>query len=191
MTLDDMVRGYGDPHIDDRAEEAPMPAVPIADRPIIPRDYGIPRSTDGLLAWDHVDERLAAATVYWLATSGPGGVPRVRPLDGLWHAGVLYVGGSPATRWARDLATNSHVAVHLDDGSDVVILEGEAELLEDGVDHDTATTLTAMSNAKYPQYGMTIDMYEQGPGPYAIRPRRAFGWTSFPADVTRYRWDAD
>ncbi len=161
---------------------------PTADRPRIPTEYGIPRSTKGLLAWSHLVERLLAATVYWVATCGPGGVPRVRPLDGLWHAGVLYVGGSPKTRWARDLAENPRVAVHLDDGGDAVILEGEAELLEHGVDATLAVTLAELSNAKYPQYGMTPEMY-RGPGQFAIRPRLAFGWTSFPRDVTRFRFD--
>ncbi|HYH92087.1 MAG TPA: pyridoxamine 5'-phosphate oxidase family protein [Candidatus Saccharimonadales bacterium] len=161
--------------------------IPTADRPSIPKEYGIPRSTSGLLDWSHVDRRLTEATVYWLSTSGPGGVPRVRPVDGLWVDGVLYVGGSPATRWARDLATNPLVAVHLDDGTDVAILEGEAELLEHGVGDELAVRLAALSNAKYPQYGMTPESYA-GPGPYAIRPHRAFAWTSFPADVTRFRF---
>ena len=158
---------------------------PKADRPLIPKEYGIPTSTTGLLPWAHLDDRLGASTVYWLATSGPGGVPRVRPLDGLWHAGVLYVGGSPQTRWVRDLIANPEVSVHLDDGSDVVILEGTAELLEQGVARPVAESLAAMAGVKYPQYGMTVESYT-GPGPIAIRPRRAFGWTSFPRDVTRY-----
>ena len=72
---------------------------PTADRPAIPREYGIPTTTEGLLPWAHLDRRLSEATVYWLATAGPGGIPRVRPLDGLWLDGVLYVGGSPETRW--------------------------------------------------------------------------------------------
>ena len=158
---------------------------PTADRPRIPKEYGIPSSTKGLLPWAHLDERLAEATVYWLATSGPGGVPRVRPLDGLWHDGVLYVGGSPETRWVRDLVDNPQVSVHLDDGSDVVILEGTAEVLEHGVERSIAEALAAMAEAKYPQYGMTVESYT-GPGPIAIRPQRGFGWTSFPKDVTRY-----
>jgi len=161
---------------------------PTADRPRIPAEYGIPTTTKGLLPWSHADERLRAATVYWLATSGPDGTPRVRPLDGLWHEGVLYVGGSPETRWARDLEANPKVAVHLDDGTDVVILEGEAELLEHGVGPELAVTLADLSNVKYPQYGMTPEMYS-GPGPFAIRPRVAFGWTSFPKDVTKFRFD--
>lgn len=160
-------------------------STPTADRPVIPKEYGIPTTTSGLLSWAHLEERLAKATVYWLATSGPGGVPRVRPLDGLWHEGVLYVGGSPATRWVRDLVANPQVSVHLDDGGDVVILEGIAELLEHGVARPVAESLAAMAGAKYPQYGMTVESY-MGPGPIAIRPRKAFGWTSFPKDVTRY-----
>lgn len=164
-----------------------MTNTPTADRPQVPAGYGIPRSTNGLLDWAHADARLREAMVYWVATSGPGGVPRVRPLDGLWHDGVLYVGGSPETRWARDLEANPRVSVHLDDGSDVVIIEGEAELLH-GVSPELAVTLADISNAKYPAYGMTPESYA-GPGPYAIRPRLAFGWTSFPKDVTRFRFD--
>jgi hypothetical protein len=160
---------------------------PTADRPRIPAEYGIPTSTKGLLDWAHADERLRAATAYWVATSGPDGTPHVRPLDGIWHAGVLYVGGSQETRWARDIAVNPRVSVHLDGAADVVILEGEAELLEHGVGPDLAVTLAELSNGKYPQYGMTPESYA-GPGPFAIRPRVAFGWTNFPKDVTRFRF---
>ena len=162
--------------------------VPSADRPHIPAEYGIPASSKGLLDWAHAEERLRAAMVYWIATSGPDGTPHVRPLDGLWHAGVLYVGGSPETRWARDLEANPRVAVHLDGGTDVVILEGEAELLEHGVGPELAVTLAELSNAKYPLYGMTPESYA-GPGPFAIRPAVGFGWTHFPKDVTRFRFD--
>lgn len=161
---------------------------PTTDRPRIPAEYGIPTSSEGLLDWAHIDARLRDANVYWIATSGPGGRPRVRPLDGLWHDGVLYVGGSPETRWARDIHVNPLVSVHLDGGTDVAILEGEAELLERGVGPELAVTLADLSNAKYPQYGMTPEMYG-GPGPFAIRPRVAFGWTDFPRDVTRFRFD--
>jgi hypothetical protein len=166
--------------------DRPAPGRPVAERPILPAEYGMPRSPEGLLDWAHLDERLQAATVYWLATSGPGGQPRVRPVDGLWHDGVLYVGGSQETRWVRDLLANPQVAVHLDDGADVVILEGDAERL-DGVGPELAVTLAGLSNAKYPQYGMTPEMYA-APGSIAIRPRRAYGWRSFPGDVTRFRF---
>jgi hypothetical protein len=73
---------------------------------------------------------------------------------------------------------------------EAVILEGEAELLESGVAPDLAERLAAASNAKYPQYGMTAASY-RGPGPFAIRTRFALAWTSFPKDVTRFRFDPE
>jgi Pyridoxamine 5'-phosphate oxidase len=166
----------------------PERPTPHADRPRMPKEYGVPKSPKGLLPWSHVEERLAEATVYWVSTSGPGGKARVRPVDGIYVDGVLYVGGSPETRWVRDIAANPQVAVHLDGGMDAVILEGDAKMLEAGVAPDLAERLAAESNRKYPQYGMTAENY-RGPGPYAIRPRFALAWTAFPKDVTRFRFD--
>lgn len=164
---------------------------PALDRPIIPAEYGIPTSQEGLLPWRHLDDRLAAATVYWIATAAADGTPRVRPVDGLWLDGRLYVGGSPATRWVRDLLENPRAAVHLDDGWDVTILEGIVRPLAEGMDRPLAARLAAASNAKYPQYGMTEESYlGASAGGFVLYPVRAFGWTSFPADVTRYRFDS-
>ena len=86
---------------------------PRVDRPEIPAEYGIARAS-GHVDWRHVEERLDAARVYWIATVGAGGRPRVRPVDGMYVDGVMYVGGSLETRWVRDLAENPHVSVHLD-----------------------------------------------------------------------------
>ena len=162
---------------------------PVAERARMPQEYGVPTHGDGLLAWSDVEPRWIDALVYWLATSGPGGVPRVRPLDGLFVDGRLYVGGSPETRWVRDLIENLHVSVHLDGGMDVAILDGEAELLEHGVDDELAERLATESGRKYPQYGMTADSY-RGPGPIVIRPRTGLAWRAFPKDVTRFRFAA-
>ena len=84
----------------------PTVTSPAAERPRMPSDYGMPLSDQGLKRWVDVETRWTEAKVYWLATSGPGGVPRVRPLDGLFVDGLLYVGGSPETRWARDIEAN-------------------------------------------------------------------------------------
>ena len=160
-------------------------ATPRVDRPEIPREYGTSKATEHV-AWSHVEDRLTADRVYWIATVGPGGRPRVRPIDGVYVDGVIYVGGSPKTRWVRELSANPNVSVHLDGLGEVVIVEGEAEVLA-GVDDELAGRLAAASNAKYPEYGMTADSYN-GPGPYAVRPRVAYGWKNFPRDVTRFRF---
>jgi hypothetical protein len=163
-------------------------AEPRADRPRMPKAYGVPAKGGPLVAWSDVERRLTEATVYWVSTAGPDGRPRVRPVDGLYVDGTLYVGGSPETRWARDLAANPQIAVHLDGGMEAVILEGVARMLAKGeIGREMAERLAAESARKYPQYGMTADNY-MGPGPYAITPRFALAWTSFPKDVTRFRF---
>lgn len=160
------------------------PITPRADRPVVPAEYGVPAHADGLRSWADIERRLTESKVYWLATAGADGQPHGRPVDGLWLDGVLYVGGSPATRWMRDLAENPRVSVHLEDGFDVVILDGDAEM-STGLPREVAERLAAASNEKYPQYGTTVDDY-LGPGPVLIRPRRGYAWSSFPSDVTRF-----
>src|SRR3954452_7448979 len=103
---------------------------PRVDRPEIPAEYAIARAT-GHVEWRHVEERLDAARVYWIATVGSGGRPRVRPVDGMYGDGVIYVGGGLESRWVRDIAANRQVSVHLDTlEGDVVIVEGDAEILQ-------------------------------------------------------------
>jgi nitroimidazol reductase NimA-like FMN-containing flavoprotein (pyridoxamine 5'-phosphate oxidase superfamily) len=147
----------------------------------------MPATNKDLIAWEGVEARLRDARVYWVATSGPGAKPHVRPVDGLYVDGRLFVGGSPATRWVRDLESNPEVSVHLD-GDDVVILEGMAELLEHGAEPALAERLAAESARKYPEYGMTTESYLSGPGPFAISPRVGFAWSSFPKDLTKFRF---
>jgi nitroimidazol reductase NimA-like FMN-containing flavoprotein (pyridoxamine 5'-phosphate oxidase superfamily) len=160
---------------------------PRVDRPEIPAEYGIARAT-AHVDWSHVEERLGAARVYWIATVGAGGRPRVRPVDGMYVDGVIYVGGSPETRWVRDVAANPQVSVHLDTlEGDVVIVEGDAEVLQRNSD-PFAERLAAASRAKYPEYGMTAAQFK-GPGPIAIRPRKVVAWTNFMKDPTRFRFD--
>ncbi len=37
---------------------------PVAERPLMPREYGVPESPEGLVAWADVESRLASALVY-------------------------------------------------------------------------------------------------------------------------------
>ena len=162
---------------------------PTADRPRMPDGYGMPASNDGLIAWQLVDDRLREANVYWVGTASADGRPAVRPVDGIWLDGLLYVGGSPETLWVRNLTANPRASVHLDGGWDVAILEGAAEHLASGVDRELAERLAAESNRKYPQYGVKAGDYVGRPAGFAIRPTLALAWKDFPKDLTRFRFD--
>jgi len=160
-----------------------------ASRPArFPAEYGDPSKGDRT-AWEEVEGKLAAASNYWVATNHPDGHPHVRPVDGVWIDGALVFGGSPETRWVRNLQSDPRMTVNLGSEEDAVILEGTAELVDDP-DHPLATPSTEASMAKYPQY------YPGGKAPpfhpfWMFRPTRAWAWTltGFPAAATR--WDFD
>jgi len=168
------------------ADTSRSAATPRVDRPEIPSEYGVTKASEHV-EWSRVEERLTRDRVYWIATVGAGGRPRVRPIDGLYLDGVIYVGGSPQTRWVQELGANPHVAVHLDDVDDVLIVEGDAEVLA-GVEPELAARLAAASNAKFPEYGTTSSFYVSN-GAIAIRPRKVIAWTDITKDPTRFRFD--
>lgn len=170
-----------------RQYERPIPHERwLVGRPDIPAAYGSARATE-YVDWERVEARLANDRVYWIATSGPGGRPRVRPIDGLYVDGTLYVGGSPATRWVREVTANPHVAIHLDGVAHVVIVDGEADILA-SVDDRLAERLAAASRAKYPEYEMTSDVY-RARGAIAVRLRKVVTWTDIARDPTRFQFD--
>ena len=164
-----------------------MPAPePRIDRPEIPGEYGLSRATE-YVTWDHVASRLAVALAYWLGTIGPTGRPSVRPVDGVFVDGTLFIGGSPETAWVRHVQTHPDVSIHLDGLDDVVIVDGRAEVLG-SVEAGVAGRLATASNAKYPQYGMTPAFYRKN-GAIAVHIRKVVAWTDISRDPTRFRFD--
>lgn len=158
---------------------------PIVERPAIPPLYGASRAST-FVEWRHIEERLTTDRQYWIGTVGPTGRPSVRPIDGIYLDAALWVGGTPETRWIRDMLGNPHVSVHLDGIDDVIIVEGVAEFVDD-VDDELAERLAAASKAKFPEYGVTADVYRQR-GAIAIRPRSVVSWTDISKDPTRFRF---
>jgi len=152
-----------------------------------PAAYGAPGGPDSLLPWSHVEERMRSASNYWIVTVGPSARPHARPVDGVWVDGALCFGGSPQTRWVRNLMANPSISVHLSSEAEAIILEGTAEYVTDP-SHPLAVPSTAASKAKYPQY------YSGTEPPFrpfwALRPTTAFAWTleGFPRGATRWRF---
>jgi len=152
---------------------------PSPTRPHVP-GYGIPASTEGLLPWSHVTERLERTRNYWVATARPDGRPHAVPVWGVWVGGILYFGGGPETRWSRTLAENPQVAVHLESGEDVAIVEGVVERITDPADPRVAR----IDDAYEAKYRM-----RHGAPFWVLRPRVAFAWSSFPDNATRWTFD--
>jgi hypothetical protein len=106
-----------DPDGDPAAPPEPSPTSRVL------RLYGQPADAEPL-AWTWVDEQLGSAGTYWVVARGPGH-PHPRPVWGVWWRGSLHLSvGSPVL--ARHLAADPVVTVHLDSGTDVVVVEGRA-----------------------------------------------------------------
>jgi len=143
------------------------------------------------LPWSWAVKRLVTARNYWIATTRPGGRPHTRPVWGVWLEGAFYF--STGSLAAENLRRSSEITVHLESGSETVIVEGMAEPVEDAA-------LVELAVAAYNEkYHWDVDPHDM-PGPlYAVRPRVAFGWVSddtggdrgaaFHGTATRWRFD--
>lgn len=163
-----------------------MPA-PKVMRPDFPAGYVEAPKTR--LRWDAVVDRLVAARNYWLCTVRPDGRPHAVPVWGVWMEAApdgpaFYFDGSPQTRHARNLAHNPHVAVHLESGDQVVIVEGVARAM--------AKPASALAAAPARDYGRKYESYIPSPdqwdagGLYRVTPLSALAWTNFTDDPTKF-----
>lgn len=155
---------------------------PRASRPHFPQGYEVPTDETGLLPWSHARTRLEQAQNYWVCTATTGGTPHAAPLWGAWVDDRLFFEGSPATRWGRNLTANPQATVHLESGSDVVIVEGTI-LDEDDVGETLAERIAKSFAARYNGYRT------QSRGFFILVPRVAFAWSRFPHDATRWTFD--
>ncbi|MEA2703982.1 MAG: hypothetical protein QOD63_1927 [Actinomycetota bacterium] len=160
----------------------PMTSAPVRSRPDI-EDYGVPVGEEGMLEWSYVSQRLAAASFYWVATTGADGLPHAVPYFGAYVDDVLYFETGPTTRGGRNLRTNPAVAVHLHSGEEVVIIEGTARTAVPG-----AKLFADLQDAYRPKYDGYFPMSAENL--FAVLPTVVFAWDlgDFPASMTRWQF---
>ncbi len=156
---------------------------PKAARPRIPSIYGVPTDSDGLLPWAHVTQRMTESAHYWLSTVDANGGPHTRCIDGMWLDNRLYFGGSPESKWCKNLAAQPQVCVNLENAEEATILHGTVKELR--CDQELAERLAAASNEKY-NFGQTAKDYLEN-AIFAFSPEVAFAWKVLYKDATRWR----
>jgi hypothetical protein len=161
---------------------------PRRSRPHVP-GYGIPEDEDGLLPWTWARERLERALIYRLATAAADATPHLVPIWGAWVGDRWYVEGGP-TRWQRNLRANPKLAIHVEDGDEVVIVEGEARELVAPPEPLSGQILGGYAKYRAKGYDATADHWREG-GLWELRPVRAFAWSVFPDDMTRFQFDLE
>jgi hypothetical protein len=146
--------------------------------------YGIKKDLKGLLPWSHVQDRMKAAMHYWICSVGPSSRPHATPVDGVWLDDTLYFGGSPETRWRRNLSANSAINVHLESTTDVVILRGDIRPLGNA----TPSFKKELAKASKEKYGFAPPPEQFGNDVCVFRPTVVLAWNNFATDATRWEF---
>jgi hypothetical protein len=154
-------------------------AAPRAERPELPQGYGVPEALDGVLSWTWAEDHLEGAKNYWVCTTRPDGRPHAVPVWGAWVDRCFYFDGGGVK--ARNLAVNPAIAVHLESGGEVVIVEGFWD--------KQATPDAALFERIRASYGAKYEYRPETPGDlYTVRPNTVLAWHKFPGDATRWRF---
>ena len=159
---------------------------PIASRPYMP-GYGTLDAThgSGLLPWSWAIERLERSHDYWVATSDAGGRPHVMPVWGAWMDEALWFSSSQASRKARNLVSRPHCAITTDNAHEPVVIEGEAEVIDD---LSAIRAFTDQSNQKY-RTDYPLEFFTQPSNAcFRVRPLWAFGLTESDFTGSPTRW---
>jgi PPOX class probable F420-dependent enzyme len=110
----------------------------------------------------HVEERLRSDEMVWLITVRPDGRPHSIPVWFLWESATILIWSKPNTQKIRNLRQNPSVTLALDDtkkGHDVVILEGTAELLEQGEGQNALQAYDEKYREGFQRMGMTAAQF--------------------------------
>lgn len=157
----------------------------------MPEGYGVPDTDEGLLQWTEVEARLVASHHYWMATTRSDGRPHVVPRWGVWLDDRFWYDGAPTTLHVRNLVRDPSCTLHLENGAQAVIVDGESHQA-DPPGLELGGRISEAFRAKYAEQGYTPepDAWE-GPGSGGLRvftPRTAMAWFDFPGDMTRFRF---
>jgi hypothetical protein len=124
---------------------------PRASAPIL---FGEPAPAGVLLEWSWAQDRLVRARNYWVSTTRRNGAPHVRPIWGIWLDDCFWFSTGSLAR--HNLLANTETTVHLENGDDVVIVEGIAQHLTN------REQLQRMCDVYNRKYDWTMEPAESG-----------------------------
>jgi len=130
----------------------------------------------------HIDERLRAEPIIWLATTRPDGRPHNVPVWFWWDGESVLIFSQPNNQKIRNLRQSPHAVLTLntlDDGEDVVIIEGTAEL----VAQPTSELMLPAFGEKYADLFVRIGsdpakMAAEYNQPIRVTPTKVIAWHS-------------
>lgn len=154
-------------------------------RPHMPAGYGLAAVDAGqLLPWSWLSRQMAESRNYWICSTRPDGRPHAVPVWGVWVDDALYFGTDPQSRKGKNLAANPAVAVHLESGDEVVIIEGRVEPLTD------TGLMPRLDEAYEAKYQLKLSEAGGEASILMVRPKIALAWLErdFPNTATRWQF---
>ncbi|HEX2910319.1 MAG TPA: pyridoxamine 5'-phosphate oxidase family protein [Chloroflexia bacterium] len=158
-----------------------------AQRPQMPKEYGIATGEEHMREWQEVVGELELAHNYWLSTSSPDGKPHAMPVWGIWHSDHFYFSTHRHSRKSRNLKANSRVVVHLESGANAVIVEGVAEEI---TDPEFLRRLGDIYALKYSGMRLSSDPTSSD-AVFAVKPLVIYAWleANFSKSATCWRFE--
>jgi len=164
-------------------------------RPTFPHGY-VDRPAS-FLTWDWIATQLTGSKNYWLCSvrpptpEAPAGRPHVIPRWAVYVDGKIYYDGSPETRHARNIESNPNISVHLESGTEAIILEGTSRPAEKP-SPEFGKKLAQTYTEKYKDFGYAPEpnQWDEG-GLYVFRPRQCIAWSKFNEDPTKFIFEEE
>ena len=110
----------------------------------------------------HIDTRLRHEPIIWLSSVRPDGRPHLVPLWFVWDGKAILFFSKPTAQKVRNLRHNPQAMLALDsadEGEDIVLLEGRAELLGEGAPRSTLPAYAEKYAALMARLGMAADWH--------------------------------
>ena len=108
----------------------------------------------------HIDQRLRQELIIWLGSVKSNGNPHLVPVWFLWDGHQIIILSQPGNQKIRNIQHNSHVTLALEavnDGDDIVMLDGEAKLVDTPLDEKTLQVYASKSAQKLQSMGWSIE----------------------------------
>ena len=153
-------------------------------RPTCPRGYV--DNPVSYLTWDWVAEQVTGSKNYWLCSVRPDGRPHVIPRWAVFLDGKVYYDGSPETRHSRNIEWNPNISVHLESGTEAIMLEGTSRTA-DRPSPELGKRLSQEYKKKYREFGYAPapNSWDEG-GLFVFTPRQCIAWTKFNENPTKF-----
>jgi len=153
-------------------------------RPVqAPANYGLGAAKPGeKLPWETVAGWIEASRNYWICTTRADGRPHAKPVWGVWLEEMVLFGTSDESVTGRNLRRDPRVAIHLESGDEVAILEGEAGPL------DRPELLEPFADAYEKKYDYRPTQFSPEAPPWSLAPAKVLSWTEADFTETATRW---